>query len=352
MNHFQRWVGLLLLIVCVWLLSLLSSLLIPFFIAAFIAYLGDPLVDRLKKLHIPRTVSVLLIFILIFIIIALLLFWLIPLLAKQIGLLLELAPDFLNWVQLTALPWLNKHVGVQEALDVQAVKNTLAANMSKASVVAQWLFTTVSSSSAYVIECVIDVVLVVVVAFYLMRDWDVLMCRISELFPRKIAPIADHLAKQCDDVLSSFLRGQLMIMVVLGVIYAVGLSLIGIHVALLIGVMAGLISVVPYLGTISGLVAAILAAIFQFGTVMPVVWVLIVFAIGHVMEGMVLTPLLIGNRIGLHPVAVIFSVLAGGVLFGFLGVLLALPVAAVIMVFIRYYKERYIQSDYYAKGGQ
>ena len=155
------------------------------------------------------------------------------------------------------------------------------------------------------------------------------------------------LTLECDEVLSAFLRGQLIVMILLGCVYAVGLLIVGLDLALLIGFVAGLASIVPYLGFVIGFGAAAIAALYEFQSLTPLIYVGIVFGIGQLLEGMVLTPLLVGDRIGLHPVAVIFAIMAGGQLFGFTGVLLALPLAAVIMVFIRHAHTRYIESDYY-----
>jgi predicted PurR-regulated permease PerM len=180
-----------------------------------------------------------------------------------------------------------------------------------------------------------------------MRDWDEVIEKVHEMIPRTMEETAVSLVRDCDEVLSQFLRGQLLIMLILGCIYAVGLSIVGLNLALLIGLLAGLASIVPYLGFAVGIVAATLAAMFQFHEVLPLVYVVIVFVIGQGIEGMVLTPLLVGDRIGLHPVAVIFAVLAGGHLFGFFGILLALPVAAVVMVFVRHLRSSYLDSHYY-----
>lgn len=153
---------------------------------------------------------------------------------------------------------------------------------------------------------------------------------------------------ECDDMLAGFMRGQLMVMFSLAVIYTLGLSMIGLELALLLGVIAGLVSFVPYLGLIVGILLAGLAAFFQFGDWLPVLQVAIVFAVAQAIEGMVLTPRFVGERIGLHPVAVIFAVLAGGQLFGFTGVLLALPAAAVVMVLLRHAHQRYLDSQLYS----
>ncbi len=172
----------------------------------------------------------------------------------------------------------------------------------------------------------------------------------QKLLPRRIAVDVSGLAREIDEVLGAFLRGQFMVMLALGVIYAIGLWLVGLQAAFLIGMLAGLLSIVPYLGSFVGLAVAIGVALFQFGDWPHALLVLLVFAVGQSLEGMVLTPKLVGDRIGLHPVAVIFAVLAGGQLFGFLGILLALPVAAALNVVARHAHEIYQHSALYRDG--
>jgi predicted PurR-regulated permease PerM len=201
-----------------------------------------------------------------------------------------------------------------------------------------------------VVGWVLNLVMVPVVAFYLLRDWDDLVERIHALIPRSIEPVVARLARESDDVLGAFLRGQLSVMLVLGAFYGIGLWLVGVSIGPLIGMIAGLISFVPYLGAITGVVMGVIAALVQYQDWAHVLLVLGVFAIGQTLEGYVLVPKLVGDKIGLHPVAVIFAVLAGGELFGFLGVLLALPAASVVMVVLRYLYERYTASELYTTG--
>ncbi len=167
------------------------------------------------------------------------------------------------------------------------------------------------------------------------------------MIPRRYAPTVAKLARESDRVLAAFLRGQFYVMLALGLVYSIGLAMIGLELALLIGMLAGLISFVPYLGAAIGIILACLAAIVQFQDVMYLLPVAAVFAVGQALESMLLTPLLVGDQVGLHPVAVIFAVLAGGQLFGFMGVLLALPVASVIMVILRHIHDLYRDSQFY-----
>ncbi|MGH8595571.1 MAG: AI-2E family transporter, partial [Gammaproteobacteria bacterium] len=189
--------------------------------------------------------------------------------------------------------------------------------------------------------------LVPVVTFYLLRDWDILVRNIDDLLPRRIEPRVRKIVQEIDAVLAEFLRGQLSVMLALAILYITGLWLVGLDLAFAIGLVAGLVSFVPYLGVIVGVLLAGIAALLQFGELWHLLGVVAVFGVGQLLEGMVLSPLLVGERIGLHPVAVIFAVMAGGQLFGFFGVLVALPVAAAIVVLLRHSRDEYKRSGLY-----
>ncbi|MGC3872911.1 AI-2E family transporter [Halomonas sp. GXIMD04776] len=331
----------------IWLLVLLEPILMPFFISMILAYLGDPLTDRLEAKGLSRRWSVSVVFLVLTLTLTLAVLVLVPLLGRQLGQLIEALPRVFTWVQMTLLPWVQSLTGVDLSTDFDQLRQTLMANWRETSTFAAALLAQVSRSGLAFMLWIANLALIPVVTFYLLLDWDHLKRRIRDLLPRRYEPTITHLAVQCDEVLSAFLRGQLLVMLSLGIVYAVGLTVIGIQFGVLIGLMAGLASIVPYLGVIVGLVVAAVVAFFQYGDVLHLVGVGVVFAIGQMLEGMVLQPLLLGDKIGLHPVAVIFAVLAGGQLFGFTGILLALPVAAVIMVLLRYLHDRYKSSSLY-----
>ncbi|MEQ9478720.1 MAG: AI-2E family transporter, partial [Algiphilus sp.] len=206
-------------------------------------------------------------------------------------------------------------------------------------------------STGTLLTLVVNILMVPMVTFYLLRDWDRLLAWLDTMIPRRMIGKVREIARETDDVLAAFLRGQLAVMTSLAVIYSTGLWIAGLDLALLIGIGAGLVSFVPYLGLFVGLTAAVIAMLFQEQALLPVIWVLLVFGIGQILETAVLTPLLVGDRIGLHPVAVIFAILAGGQLFGFVGVLLALPASAGIAVLLRHTKQRWLHSPLYAGPG-
>lgn len=334
-------------ILLVTILYWLAPILTPFVSGALIAYLVNPLVTKLVKLKVPRVLSVAIIFLVVLLLVVLLILLLVPLIQSQLAELIEVTSNTMTWIQNTVLPWVVAKTGIQQTLNIDTLKSALAENWTKAGGVVTWVWKTVMHSGFAMVEWFMNLLLVPVVAFYLLRDWQRMIKNARELLPRHIEPTVVQLANECDSVLSAFFRGQLLVMVSLGVIYAAGLSIIGLQVGLIIGLMAGLMCIVPYLGFIVGIVAASVAAFIQFGTMTSVVAVWVVFMIGQALESSVLTPKLVGHRIGLHPVAVIFAVLAGGSLFGFFGVLLALPVAAVIMVCLRFLNQRYRASPLY-----
>jgi predicted PurR-regulated permease PerM len=254
----------------------------------------------------------------------------------------------IEWFTGTALPWLSSQLGFDPtAIERPEIVALAKEYWQQAAGAAVDVVQTVGRGGAAALTVITNLVLIPVVAFYLMRDWDRLVAGVQNLLPRSSVGQVSGVAREIDEVLSSFLRGQFLVMLALGAIYAVGLWAIGLKSAFLIGITAGLLSVVPYLGSIVGLGLAIAVALFQFGDIMHFVLVLVVFGVGQTLEGTVLTPNLVGDKIGLHPVAVIFAVLAGGQLFGFLGILLALPVAAALNVVVRHVQDIYRHSAWY-----
>ena len=343
----QRWLILVGVAGALWLLYLLAPVLTPFLLAALFAYLGDPLVDRLERLRLPRGLAVALVFVVIVLVLLALLLLLIPLLQVQLAGLVRRVPQYLDTLQHGVLPWLQRRFGVTGVLDVERLRETFGKNLPAAGGIAARVLASASSSGVALLGWVMNLLLTPVITFYLLRDWDRIWAQAADLLPRRAAPTVLRLTHEADQVLSGFVRGQLLVMVALGTIYSVGLALIGVDLALLIGMLSGLVSFVPYLGFIVGVIAAGVAAVLQSGDPTQLLYVLAVYGVAQITEGVVLTPLLVGDRIGLHPVVVIFAVLAGGQLFGFMGILLALPAAAVLAVLARHLHGRYTQSHLY-----
>jgi predicted PurR-regulated permease PerM len=275
---------------------------------------------------------------------------LLPLLQRQVVTLVASLPGYRDWLVGTGLPWLERKTGLQLVgwLDPQHLIALMRAHWEQAGGTAATLLGYLSRSGFALLAWIANIVLLPVLTFFFLRDWDLIVERVAALVPRDHTATVSRLAQESSLVLGGFLRGQLLVMLILGVLYGAGLAAIGLDVGILIGVVAGVLTFVPYLGPATVIVLGGLAALIQYGDWQHLVGVLAVFGVGQVIESVWLTPKIVGDRIGLHPAAVIFAVLAGGQLFGFLGMLLALPVAAIANVLLRYAHERYTHSRLYA----
>ncbi|MGN6313405.1 MAG: AI-2E family transporter [Rhodanobacteraceae bacterium] len=344
----RRWQWLAIILVIGGLLWILRPVLTPFAIAAMLAYLGDPLADRLERLRCNRTLATSIVFVVIVLVLVGAMVLLVPLIQRQVVKLIAAMPAYAEWVRTGLFPWLQQHLNLpKNFFDVQSILANIRAHIGTVGNLAAAVLGYATRSSLTVIGWITSLVLIPVVTFYLLRDWDVMIAKIDQLLPRTYQPTIARLARESDAVLGAFVRGQLLVMIALGLFYGVALWAIGLEVGPLIGMIAGLVSFVPYLGFITGLFASLIAALVQYHDWQHLAMVLVVFGIGQVLEGYVLVPKLVGGKIGLHPVAVIFAILAFGQLFGFLGVLLALPMASVLMVLLRYAHERYTASALY-----
>jgi predicted PurR-regulated permease PerM len=349
----RRWQMLAIAAVILYVLWLLAPVLMPFAFAAMLAYLGDPLADRLERLGLGRTLAVSIVFIVLLLLAIGALLLLIPLVSRQVDNLVQNLPRYVDWARNVALPWVQAKLHLDpSAFDTDRLVEQLKTHLGSIGDAASTVLGQISRSSLGVIAWLTNLVLIPVVAFYLLRDWDRLVAWIDRMLPRSIEPTMAYLAREADSVLGAFVRGQLAVMLALGIFYGAALTIMGLSVGPLIGMVAGLLSFVPYLGFIVGFGSALIAALVQYGDWGHVLIVVAIFTVGQLLEGYVLVPRLVGEKIGLHPVAVIFAVLAGGYLFGFLGVLLALPAASVILVVLRYLSERYRQSDLYTEEGR
>jgi predicted PurR-regulated permease PerM len=249
----------------------------------------------------------------------------------------------------TGLPWLQAKSGLNVTtwLDPDYLLELLKRNWKGASGIATQVLGVVTQSGFTVLGWFANLVLIPFITFFFLRDWDKLVARVGDLVPRNRAETVAHLAKDSDAVLGSFLRGQFLVMLAMGVFYAVGLWGVGLEVGVLIGVIAGLLTFIPYIGPTTVLLGGSAAALVQFGDWQHLVGVLAVWGVGQLLESYVLTPKLVGDRVGLSPVTVVFAVMTGGTLFGFLGMLLALPVASVANVMIRHVHAGYATSRFY-----
>lgn len=331
------------------LLYFLSPILLPFVAAGILAYICNPLVQWLCDHKLPRTPAVLLVMSGLLLLFALLLLIMLPLLEKEISRFATRLPDWIEVARVHLLPLLQGWFGADLEWDSAALKNLLLSHSQGAGGVAAKLLPWLSSSGGAIIGVLVNLMLIPVAMFYLLRDWNENLSRMDGLTPRHMHAKTREIVVEIDRILAEFLRGQISVMLLMSAYYVLVLWLVGLEFALPIGIVAGLLVFVPYLGMITGLVLATLAAAMQFTAFGNVVLVWAVFGAGQLLEGMVVTPWLVGERVGLHPLAVIFALLAFGQLFGFFGLLLALPLSAILLVALRYGKAWYLSSAMYLR---
>jgi predicted PurR-regulated permease PerM len=329
------------------LLYLLSPILAPFLFAAILAYILDPLVERLTGKFVPRTLAVLLAMFGVLVAIVALALIVLPLFVKELRLLAERVPEFIVWLNQRLAPFLERHLGVAFQFDVDTVRRLAGDLVADNQDLVARLLGSLKIGGLAVLAFIVNLLLVPVVLFYLLRDWNPLLARVDALIPRRAYDKAKTILREVDVVLAEFLRGQLLVILAMSVFYVLALWLARLEFALPIGLIAGLLSIVPYVGALVGFVLASMAALMQFDSLWSVAWVWLAFGIGQALEGMAVTPLLVGERIGLHPVAVIFALLAFGQIFGFFGVLLALPASAALLVALRHLRRAYMKSSLY-----
>ncbi|MDZ4297688.1 MAG: AI-2E family transporter [Moraxellaceae bacterium] len=349
MKNQTRWMILAGLVLFGWLIHALQPILLPFLVGALFAYLGNPLVHRLMRFGWSRITAVSVSFVSLSTVGTLLFIGVIPKLWSQLMYLQGRVPEGLRWINRELIPWLEQRLDVSIGrLNSEMISDWAAQFWQVTGANTSAMLTTLAQSGMSLIFTLGLIALIPIVTFYLMLDWDNLIDKARGLLPRKYERQVVRLVSECDEVLAAFLRGQLLVMISLGIIYGVGLQIMGLKLALMIGIVAGLASIIPYLGFVVGISLAIFTAVFQYGFVLePLLWIGLVFMIGQAAEAWVLQPWLIGDRIGLPPVGVIFAIMAGGQLFGFVGMLLALPMAAVIMVLLRHAHRKYIKSSLY-----
>lgn len=340
------------------LIYLLGPILTPFLIAAILAYITNPLVNRIDALHFSffnnrfnyspsRIIATLIVMLLLLALLLLILVIVVPLMQKEFLLISQKLPVYFNTVKNFLEPWLLKNFDVALDIDYAQIQQIVTENWQTAGNFAKQVALGIGSHGLAIIGWLANLILIPLVLFYLLVDWNVIIGKINHLLPRKVLAKTVEIASDIDAVLAEFLRGQLAVMLLMSVFYATGLWMAGLELALPIGVLSGLLGFVPYLGIGLGLGLATLSGLLQFGNFNDLIPIMIVFGIGQVVESMLLTPYLVGDRIGLHPLVVIFALMAGGQLFGFTGVLLALPVSAAIAVGFRHARQRYLSSNLY-----
>ena len=329
------------------LLWLLGPVLTPFIVAAVLAYALHPAVEAMAARRVPRLLAVVLVEVVAIVALLALVLLIIPVIAKEVPLLKEQIPLLIERANKSLVPWLAQF-GIHVSLDSASIKafllKALDANFE------DWMGTVLSSArigGSMLLALIGNALLMPLVLFYLLLDWPNLVERARALIPPRQRPAVLGFLDECDSVLGQYLRGQVLVMVVLAVYFSVALAIAGFDLALPVGVFTGLAFFIPYLGFGLGLVLALLAGALQFGGWYGVIAVVVIYGVGQVTESLVLTPRLVGERIGLNPLAVIFALLSFGHLFGFVGVLIALPVSAVLLVALRRAQAAYLSSRLY-----
>jgi predicted PurR-regulated permease PerM len=326
---------------------LLAPVLTPFLIGAVLAYALHPAVERLAARRVPRVLAVALVEVASIVALLAVLLLIVPILSKELPLLREQIPLLADRMNRGLSPWLAQF-GISVALDIASIKafvlKYLDANLE------DWLATVLSSArigGSILLAIVGNAILVPVVLFYLLMDWPNLVQRTSRMVPPRMRERVHGFIEECDSMLGQYLRGQLLVMLILAVYYSIGLALFRFDLAVPVGVFTGLAVFIPYVGFGLGLLLALLAGVLQFASIYGVIAVAVVYGIGQLVEGLFLTPRLVGERIGMNPLMVIFALLAFGHLFGFVGVLIALPVSALLVVAVRRLRALYLESALY-----
>ncbi len=343
----RPWLALAVLLVAGGLIYLLGPILTPFLAGALLAYMFDPLVDRLEKHGWSRVAGTIAVIVLAGLAVSGLILIALPLFQGQFAELSQRLPTFLDRLQTHFLPWLQQTFGITIAPNLEALKSWLTEQATENS--DSWL-PSLQTGALAVLGVAVNLLLIPVVMFYLLKDWDVIVARVAALVPRPWMGTATRVARSMDAVVGEFMRGQLAVMTLLALYHAIALWVLGLDYALPIGILTGLLSFVPFLGIGLGVTLALLVALLQFGDWSGVAWVAGIFMVGQLIEGYVITPRIVGERVGLHPVAVIFALAAFGKLFGFVGVLLAVPLAAVLLVALRELRTVYEASALYRGG--
>ena len=328
------------------LLVLLGPVLTPFVAAAIIGYVLNPGVDGLARRGVPRSLAVLLVMVSLVLAVTAIALILMPILASQVPVLQERLPALLDAFDRAVRPWL-KQMGISVHLDSAGMKALLAQKLASAEGLGASALTWLRVGGSAVLGWAATLFLVPIVLFYLLLDWHEIFARIADTVPRRWIALVIDMAREADGLLAQYLRGQLLVMLLLAAYYSSALAIAGFEVALPVGMLTGLLVFIPYIGFGLGLTLALISAILLFDGWYGLIAVAVVYGLGQLIESFYLTPRLVGERIGLHPLTVIFALLAFGQLFGFVGVLLALPASAILSVVFGRVRQHYLISSFY-----
>jgi predicted PurR-regulated permease PerM len=342
-------------VVLIWALVVLGPVLTPFAAAAILAYGLQPTVEWMVRRHLPRALAATLTIVLAVLAVASILLILAPIVQKEFVQIRAQLPSLIanlsEKLNATVLPWLNANFGLPLTLDAGALRGWLTQHLAASG--EDWaatLFNYLKSGGNTFLQILGFMFLVPVALFYLLLDWPKNVSRLERLIPPRWQPVVADWLGEINTLLGQYLRGQFLVMLCLAVLYSIALVIAGFQLWLPIGVLTGLLIAIPYLGFATGLIFALLAGMLQFGPMQGFISVAIIYGVLQVIESLVLTPRLVGERIGLHPLAVIFALIAFGYLFGFVGILLALPLAAVLAIALRRLRRSYVDSDFFGRA--
>lgn len=341
--------GFLLLVFLITFSTLLGPILAPFVIAAVLAYILNPLVVKLQKRRMKRGPAALIVMTAAFLILAALLLVIVPMLIEQVNSIVTRIPALVDFVQHKMLPWINERSGKNITVNTETVGAWLRANVPAIQAQLQKFMPMLMQQGTSVAVWVMNLVMLPLLLYYFLRDWNRWADGLRTMVPRRYLDTYNRISGNMDRVLGEFLRGQLLVMIVMGLIYGIGLMLVGLESGFAIGMVAGILVFVPYLGAFTGLLLATLAAVLQFDGWTGLLMVWGVFGIGQFLESFFITPQIVGERIGLSPFWVIFALLAFGQLMGFVGMLVGLPLAAVVQVLLQEGKTVYLNSRFYRR---
>lgn len=340
------------LLLALMLVHLLSSILLPFVAGMAVAYFLDPVADRLEARGVSRLWATTTITLLFFAIVGLGLAMLFPLLQRQIVAIADRIPDIIALIQV-AVEQAQSYVETVLPADTMQRAGDAASDYSGTLI--GWLKTVATkiwSGGMALFQLISMILIMPIVSFYMLLEWDHIVARVDHLLPRKQAPVIREQLSLIDQTISAFVRGQASVCLTLAAYYGIALTVIGLETGLLIGLGAGLVSFIPYVGAMTGISIGVGVALVQFSDLSPVLGVAAIFVVGQICESYLLTPKLVGSKVGLHDLWIIFALMAGGTLFGFTGVLLAVPTAAIVGVLIRFSISRYLDSPLYHGGGE
>jgi len=328
-----------------------SDILLPFVLGILVAYLMDPIVDRLEARKIHRGFASALILILFFSIIIALGFVLIPLIFQQFEGFMSNAPEYVRQFNREVMPAIRarlEHISPELASQINDKAREIPSNITAA---VGSSFDRIFESSLWLLNIISLILITPIVSFYLLRDWDISLAKLYSLLPQNYAPVIKKQARKVDDTISAFLRGQLTICLMLGFIYGIMLTVFGLNFGFIIGLATGLLTFIPYIGTFVGAFIGMMLAFLQFGDDHTrILAIFAIFVIGHTVESNLITPRIMGNRISVHPAWLIFGLLAGGSLLGTLGVIISVPMTAIIAVLLRFAIDQYEHSTYYLRN--